>query len=455
MQTISIRTATEKAGKNRVKLRVEVPEEAFKPALDEVYRRWANQIKVPGFRKGKVPRQIIDTRVGADTVREEALEQALPDFYREAIKNEDLEPIAAPEIDVVTFERGRPIIFEATVDLRPKVELPDLSSLTVEGAETEATDQEVDEQLERLRDRFAELETVPRDARRGDFVLIDLNGSRHGQPVEGASQPDLLYEVGSNSGPPKLDAELEGARPGVIAKFTDVMPEGAGDLAGEELSFTVLVKEVKAKKLPALDDEFAKTVGEFDALADLKDDLRSRISEFKKGMAVEENRRRALAALVEASDLEPPERLVDEEFEHRWHHFEDELKRAGLSMADYEQQSGTSLLDLRAELRRQAARSVKAELLVEELARRAEVEVTEQDLLQEITAAASQMQRDPGELAQELTQSGRLRAVAADIMRRKALAFLVDNVNLVGGTAEEENEGDGGGSKTEAGAGGE
>ncbi|HYY45060.1 MAG TPA: trigger factor, partial [Actinomycetota bacterium] len=335
-----------------------MPEEAFKPALDEVYRRWANQIKVPGFRKGKVPRQIIDTRVGADTVREEALEQALPDFYREAIKNEDLEPIAAPEIDVVTFERGRPIIFEATVDLRPKVELPDLSSLTVEGAETEATDQEVDEQLERLRDRFAELETVPRDARRGDFVLIDLNGSRHGQPVEGASQPDLLYEVGSNSGPPKLDAELEGARPGVIAKFTDVMPEGAGDLAGEELSFTVLVKEVKAKKLPALDDEFAKTVGEFDALADLKDDLRSRISEFKKGMAVEENRRRALAALVEASDLEPPERLVDEEFEHRWHHFEDELKRAGLSMADYEQQSGTSLLDLRAELRRQAARSV-------------------------------------------------------------------------------------------------
>ena len=210
----SLSTSTEQAGKDRVKLRVEIDDAALGPAISEVYKRWARDMKVPGFRKGKVPRQLIDARVGPEVVREEALRDALPGFYRDALEAEELEAIAPPEIDVLTFEAGSPIVFEATVDVRPDIELPDLSQIKVEAPPTEVTAAEVDQQLERLRDRFAELESVSREVRRGDYVLIDLKGHRHDELVEGASAPDFLYEVGSRSGPPKLDDELTNERPG-------------------------------------------------------------------------------------------------------------------------------------------------------------------------------------------------------------------------------------------------
>jgi trigger factor len=239
MPAATVETSAERLEKDRVKMRVEVPEKALNPAIDAVYRRWAKEIKVPGFRKGKVPRPLIDARVGPGAVREEALKDALPEFYREALRAEELEAIAPPDIEVVEFEEGSPLVFEVTVDVRPDIELPDLEALSVEAPSPEVTDEDINEQLERLRDRFAELETVGRDARRGDYALIDLKGYQHDEPVEGASANDLLYEVGSRTGPPKLDEELEGTRPGAILKFSDVLPQG--EFAGQSISFTVLV----------------------------------------------------------------------------------------------------------------------------------------------------------------------------------------------------------------------
>jgi trigger factor len=432
MQTTSLQVLTERLEPNRVKLRVEAPETALAPALAATYRQWAGQMKVPGFRKGKIPRQIIDARVGADVVREEALQDALPDLYREAMTSEGLEAIAPPDIEVVDFAPGAPLVFEATVDLRPEVELPELGSLNVAAPDPEVTDQEVDEQLERLRERFAELDTVGREARRGDYVLIDLNGYRHGEPVEGASAPDLLYEVGSRSGPPSLDTELEGERPGSIIRFTDTMPPAAGDLAGQEISFTVLLKEVKAKRLPAVDDELAKTVGEFDTLEELRADLRERLAEVKARAVEDELRSLALDVLVDATDLEAPEPLVEREFKHRLQHLQEDLARAGLTMADYERQTGETELGIRSQLRSQVQRSVKAELILEEVARREQFEVTQEEVGTEIAVAAAQMERDPKELAEEVVQSGRLSTLAADIIRRKALEHVVEHMNVVG-----------------------
>ncbi|HEU4481047.1 MAG TPA: trigger factor, partial [Actinomycetota bacterium] len=361
-----LETTTEPLGKDQVRLRVEVSEDQLKPAIAEVYRRWAKEIKVPGFRKGKVPRQLIDARVGPDAIREEALREALPDLYREALKAEDIEAIAPPDIEVTHFEAGSPVVFEATVDVRPEITLPDLTAISIESPPWEVDDADIEEQLDRLRDRFAELEPASREARRGDFVLIDLNGSRHGEPVEGASAPDYLYEVGSQSGPPKLDGEVEGARAGSILKFTDnvFLPAAEGAEPTEtEISFTVLVKEVKVKKLPELDDDFAKTVGEFDTLGALKDDLKERLRDVKLGSVEEEIRGRALQAVVDATDLEPPEKLVESEFQHRLQHVEEDLQRAGLTLTAYAERSGTTELEIRSDMRAQAARSVKAELL--------------------------------------------------------------------------------------------
>ena len=433
----SMTTSTEPLDKGRVKLRVEVPESALDSAMEGAYRRWAGQVKVPGFRKGRVPRQIIDARVGVETVREEALRDALPGLYREALASEGLEAIAPPEIDVVAFEAGQPLVFEATVDIRPEVTVPDLSSIDLDAPSAEVTDADVDEQLDRLRDRFAELETISREVRRGDFALIDLKGYRNDQLVEGASAPDFLYEVGSRTGPPKLDEELEGNRPGAILKFTDSI--AIGDEPAEDISFTVLLKEVKAKKLPPADDELAKTVGDFETLDELRDDLRGRLAEAKANMAEQELRALALKALVEGSDLEAPEKLVEGEFEHRLSHLEEDLGRAGLTLDDYGRQAQLTELEIRRDIRDDAARSVKAELLLEEIARQNEIDVTDEDIGREVAFAAARAQRDPKEVAEELISSGRVGAVAADIMRKKALDFVVDHINVTGRTVDKSN----------------
>jgi trigger factor len=438
--TATLSTSTEPLEKDRVKLRVEVPEDELDPAFNEVYRRWSRDIKVPGFRKGKVPRRIIDTHVGPELIRQEALRDALPDLYRRALEAEDLEAIAAPEIEVLEYEPGSPLIFEATVDLRPNITLPDIAGLEIQAPPSEVTDEDLNEQLDRLRDRFAELETVSREARRGDHVLIDLKGYQHDQPVEGASAPDYMYEVGSQMGPPELDDELQGSKPGAILKFNSTLPEGAGELGGQEISFTVLVKEVKAKKLPDLDDELAKTVGEFDSLDELKDDLRTRLADVKANMVEEQTRALALESLVTASDLEPPEKLVGDEFQHRLEHFQEDLQRAGMSMDEYANASGSTELEIRADMRSHAERAVKAELLLEEIARTQDIEVTNEDLGREVALAAARAQRDPQEVAKELTEGGRLGAVAADIMRRKALDYVIATANVVGGPSTEDKD---------------
>lgn len=436
----SLTTTSERLEDNKAKLRVEIPEASLKPALDAAYRRWANDIKVPGFRKGKVPRQLIDSRVGAEAVREEALREALPDFYVEAMGAEELEAIAPPDIQVVTFESGAPIVFEATVDLRPEITIPDLASVSVEAPSAEVSDDELDEQLDRLRDRFAELETIGREARRGDYVVIDLKGYRGEELVEGMSSPELLHEVGSQQGPPKLDGEIEGTRPGAILKFTDSVPrpvapdEAAADppQEPEDISFTVLVKEVKAKKLPPLDDEFAKTVGEFDSLDALKDDLRERLGDYQRQVVEQQVRNLVLERFIEASDLQPPERLVTDELEHRMSHVEEDLAGAGITLAQYAEQTGSTELEMRAEMRTQAELSVKAELLLEEVVRTQDIKIDDEDLGREIAYLAAQTETEPGELAKQLASSGRLRGVVADIMRRKALDYVVENANVTG-----------------------
>ena len=436
MPESNLQTSTERLEKDRVKLRVEVAPAALEPAIDAIYRKWAKDIKVPGFRKGKVPRQLIDARVGPEVIREEALRDALPGFYREAMKAEDLDAITSPEVEVVEFEPNAPIVFEATVDVRPEIELPDFSTLRIEGPSPEVTDEDLNEQLDRLRDRFAELESANREAKRGDFVLIDLNGYKNGELVEGATAPDFLYEIGGGAGPPKLDGELEGERAGAILKFTDSVHIHTEDEPEhdhshmEEINFTVLVKEVKVKKLPPLDDEFAKTVGEFDTLDELKEDVRSRIAEMKEQMVRDQLRSLALDELVDSVQIDPPEKLVEEEFNHRLQHFEADLRNHGMSMDDYGRQAQMTELEIRRDIREQVARSIKAELILEQVAKEAQLQVEDDEIGQEIALAAMRSGRDPKEVAEQVVQSGRLGTVAADVLRRKALDHVLENIDV-------------------------
>jgi len=440
MSSPEVATERESVDKDRIKLRVEVPEAALDPALTAVYRRWSQEIKVPGFRRGKVPRRLIDQRVGIEAVRDEALKDALPGFYKQALEAESLEAIAPPEVNIVDFTVGTPLVFEATVDVRPEVVVPELGNLRIEAPDSEVRPHDIDEQIDRLRDRFAELENVGREARRGDFVLLDLNAYQHDEVIEEASATGYLYEVGSREGPPSLDEELEGTRPGAILRFTDRMGAGAGELADQDVSFTVLIKEVKTKRLPAADDEFAKTAGEFDTIAELRDAIKDQLKETKRARAREELRGAVLEALIDASDLEAPSRLVEDEFTHRLEHLEEELSDAGMTLSRYATEIDSTELEVRSDLRRGSGRAVKGELLLEQIAREQNVQVSDEELGRQVAYLAARAGREPRDVAQSLADSGQLGSVAADIMRRKALEYATEQANVIGLVTDEEDQ---------------
>ncbi len=293
-----MQTTIENTDKHTVKLTVEVPADEYSKDMDQAYRSIANQVKIPGFRKGKVPKQIIDAQIGREVVRDEFLQAAVPDYYRQAITEHDLAPITDPDIDLDEFADDSPLKFTAVVEVRPRLELTeaDYSGLKIEKPSTEVAESEIDDWVTRLQERFAELEPAERPIIDGDFVTIDLKATGPlGQEIEGLSRTDYLYFVGSGEFGPQLDTDLPGAKAGEILKVTEELGEGAGEgLSGQAADMTVLIKDVKARKLPEADDDFAKTASEFDTMAELREDLRERLGELKERDVKGELRDRAL-----------------------------------------------------------------------------------------------------------------------------------------------------------------
>jgi trigger factor len=426
-------TTIEETDRHKIKLTVEVPPDRIGKDLDAAYRRVAQQVKVPGFRKGKAPRKVIDAQVGRDAVVAEFLEEAVPVYYREAVREHELAPIADPDIDLGGVEEGKPFVFTATVEIRPRLQLQesDYKGVKVERPSTEVTEAEVDELLDRLRDRFAELDPVARPARSGDFVMIDLRAYVHGEEIAEATRPDFLYEVGSGEFVDELDKELEGRRAGEILKFNAALPERFGERAGQEVSFQVLVKEVKAKRRPAADDAFAKTASEFDTLEELRQSLREQLRQNKERAAEGVMRDRALQALVDTVDVELPDSLVDEETEHRVLHARERAEQAGLSLQQVLEAQGFDELRFRSDARAHALRAIKADLVLESVARREGLEVTTEEIGREIAALAVSLGRDPKDVAKTLERTGQVVTLAGDIIRSKALDLIVEHADIL------------------------
>ena len=251
---------------NKVKLSVEVDEAEFDKAIDAAFRKIGRQTRIPGFRPGKAPRRLLEARFGAEVAREEALRDSLPDYYIKAVEDQAVDAIAAPEIEITGGQESGPVQFEAVVEVRPQVSVAGYQGLRATVPSPEVTDDEVSRQLDRLREQFGELREVARAARDADHVTIDLRGYRHSEQIEGLTADDFLYEVGSGAVVPGLDEQVRGAKPGDILKF-NATPSGQ-----EEVSFQVLVKDVKEKVLPEVTDEWASEASEFDTVEALKDD---------------------------------------------------------------------------------------------------------------------------------------------------------------------------------------
>lgn len=403
----------------------------------ETVHRISLDLKLPGFRKGKVPRQIIESRMGRAAIRQRMLEEALPGLYSDATKAENLRPLGSPELDVENFD-GDSITFSATIEVRPDIALPKYLGIEVERPSTKATQEEIDDRLDVLRKRFATLEPVARNAETGDNLLIDIRASINDVKIEEASANDLMYELGSGTLTPETDEELAGKRAGDIIKFNTVLPDRlGGEHGGAEVTMTVIVKEVNARRLPALDDDFAKTASEFDTLEELEGEIRERIEEYKGVQARREVTNRVLDELIEITDIPVPESLIEHEAQHRMETLLGEIRQHGLTLPGYLDVIKMTNEELKAEQRRGAERSIAADFLLDDVAKAEGLSVTRAELDEEVERLATRAGQSPDQLRRDIAKEGRVEALAGDILRRKVLDYLVEHAEITDEVADE------------------
>jgi trigger factor len=436
-----VRSTVEPVEPTKVKINVVVDPDELGPAIERTARRLGREVKVPGFRKGKVPRQVLEARIGRDTLIAEAIEhEAVPEFYAKALDEHGVEPLSRAKVDPPDYQDGQPLEFSATVEVKPEIELPSYRGIEVEQPTVEVTDEQVDSQIDQLRERFAQLEVIGRPLAEDDYAQIDIRATRHSEEIPDLTRTDYLYEVGSKTVVPELDQQLEGSRKGDILRFNATLPEAAGpELGGQELTFTVLVKEAKAKILPKLDDDFAQEASEFDTLDELHAHLRERLEESAEAHNRSELETRVLTAFLDRVDVPLPESMVNDELQYRASRFVQQLNMMGIGLDQYLQGAETTQEQIEADLRAQAERAVKAQLVLEAVAAAEGMEASDEEVEAEIQRQAQRIGRDPEDVRKALGQ-GRAGVIRGDILRTKALAFLVEHADVRASEGEAASE---------------
>ncbi len=423
-----MRTSVEALEGNKVKLMVEVDEQEFEKAIDAAFKSIAHQVRIPGFRPGKAPRRVLEAHFGTEAARQEALREALPEYFVKAVTENDVDVIAPPEIDVTSGQESGPVSFDAVVEVRPKVSVPGYANLRVTIPSPEVSDEDLDAQIERLRGQFGTLEAADRAARDDDYVTIDISASADDEPVEGLTADDYLYRVGAGAVAPELDVALRGAKVGDILTFDAAGPDPDDDVT---LTFRVLVKEVKHQVLPDLNDEWANEASEFDTLAELREDMKRRMSTMRRVQSQMALHEKALEALVGLVDIEPPEALVSAEVNRRAQDLVRRLEAQGADVEQYLQAMGTTGEELGASMREAAIEAVKGDLALRAVVEAESIEVTEEELDAEIERFASRNKQKPAAVRRQLERAEQLQAVRSDIKRGKALQWLVEHVEIV------------------------
>ncbi len=435
---MSLTTSVEELEDNKVRLHVAIPAADFERAMDAAFRKLAHEVKMPGFRPGKAPRRLLEARLGTEIARDQALRDSLPDYYAEAVVAEDVDVIAAPEIDITAGEDEGDVEFDAVVEVRPQVEVEGYDALRIEIEKPDITAEMIDEQVDSLRDRFADLEDSPNPLTDGDYAEIDIKGYINDESIEGLTATDYLYEVGSGIVVPKLDEELHGKRPGDILKFVDTLPERFGERADEEVAFQVLVKEAKRKVLPELTDEWVSEVSEFDSVDALREDVRTRLDMYARVQSSMAVREKVFTAAAELVTIDAPETLVNQEMERRLHDLAHRLEEQGVGMTvpQYLAVTGQDQTEFVASLRESATEAVRADLALRAVIAQEAIEATDEEVDAEIDQLAQRMEQKPAKVRKDLERRGVLEAVRSDIARGKALAFLLEHANVVDADGE-------------------
>lgn len=415
----------------RVKLAVEVAFDEIKDSFDAAYKKLGSQVRVPGFRPGKVPARVLEQRLGRGAVLDEVINSALPDKYTEAMQEAELHPLGQPEVAIDEVGEND-FKFTAEVDIRPEIEIPNYAAVEVTVDDVLVEDSEVDEQVESLRDRFSTLTGVKRAAQDGDFVSIDLVATLDGEEVEGGSASGLSYEIGSGQLVEGIDEALIGLSVDEDKTFTTSLV--AGDKAGEESEVTVTVKSIKEKELPEVDDDFAQLASEFDTLDELKADLRTRLERVKDFQRIGAARDKVVEALLEKVEFELPEAALKSEVEAREHDAVHSFDHNEEALNKWVEEQGKTREEFDAETKENAEKSLRAQLLLDTIADKEEIGVEENELTQYIIQQAQRYEMAPQEFADEIAKANQVGALVSDVRRNKALALILD-----GATVKEES----------------
>ncbi len=413
---------------NKVKLSVTIEEADFEPELEAAYKRIAKEVRMPGFRPGKVPRKIIEKQFGPAMARQEAMQQALPNFYSQAIAENDVDVIAAPEIEITGGEEEGDVTFDAVVEVRPVITISGHEGLKVETLSPHVTDQDIEDRLDSIRRQHATLEVVDRAAADEDHVSIDIEGTIDGEPVPGLTAEDYDYVVGSGAVVAEIDENLRGASAGATLEFTAEHPAEDDDSV---IDFTITVKEVQESQLPEANDEFAAEASEFETIAELRADLTARIEESKQNQAVMTFETKTGDALAELVTDDISDALIEDEMENRAQEMAMRLQAQGIGLEQYLQITGTSPEMFREQLREQAQTSARVDLALRAIAEAESLEVADEDLDHELMHLATQLDQPLADVKEQLEAAGRLSAIRSDMRIRAALEWVMDRAEIV------------------------
>jgi trigger factor len=412
-----------------------VPFEELKPSLDAAYKKINQQVTVPGFRKGKIPARVIDQRFGRGAVLEEAINDALPKFYTEAVNEGELNVLGQPDVDITEFNDGDELKFTAEVDVRPSIEIPDYSGIEVTVDAIEVSDEDVEKSLEQLRDRFASTSAVERAAAEGDVVVVDLEASVDGEVLGDGIATAVSYTIGSGQLLDGIDDAVTGLSAGGSATFTSTLKGGSA--AGKDAEVKVEVSEVQQRELPALDDDFAQLASEFDTLEELRADSRKRLESIKQYDQATSAQEKVLDALIELTEVPIPEKLLKDEIETRTHNLEHhQFPQMGLTWDTFLEREGKTREEYDAELETQAVKGIKTQFILDELVNKEKLSVNQEELTEHLVRRAASSGMSPDQFAQAVVEGGQVPMLVGEVARGKALAAVVEAAKVVDSNGE-------------------
>ncbi len=414
---------------NKVKLSVTIDAAEFEPKLDAAYKAISKEVKMPGFRPGKVPRKLIEQQYGPEMAREEALRQSLPEFYSKAVYENDVDVIAAPEIDITGGQAEGDVTFDAVVEVRPVITVSGYDSLKVEIPSPSVSDDDYQERLDSIRRQHAELSPVDRAAADEDHVTIDIKATIDGEEIPGLTTSDYDYIVGTNAvGIEDIDENLSGAKAGDELKFTSDHPDESQDT---EIEFEITVKEVQESILPEANDDFAQLASEFETMDELKADLMHRLEDVKRNQAAQALDEKTGEALAELVDEDISDALLEDEMENRAQDMSMRMQAQGIQLEQYLQITGTSPEQFREQLREQAEVSARVDLVLRAIAEAEGIEVTEEELDEELMIIATQLNQPLDSVRTQLEAAGRLKPIRSDMRIRTALEWVTERAEIV------------------------